>query len=48
VWARYSCYGSTLIVLGLIVNTHLAGVFVFEYLRGCREDGFRGVRMGTL
>jgi hypothetical protein len=27
VWARCSCYGGTLIVLALIVNTHLAEVF---------------------
>jgi hypothetical protein len=46
VWARYICYGSTIIILALIVNTHLAEVSVFEYLRGRREVGFRWVTCG--
>jgi hypothetical protein len=40
VWARYSC---TLVVFALFVNTHWRRYFfVFEYLRGCHEDGLRG------
>jgi hypothetical protein len=44
VWARYSCFESTLIVFELIVNTHVAEVFSFEYLRGMDSAEYVWVR----
>jgi hypothetical protein len=48
VWAHYSCYESTLIVLALMVNTHLAEVLSLSISVRVVKMASVGLRVGTL